>query len=83
MVGALVALAGGGGLWAYLGKRGSTKADLITIAQDAAARVIKGLTDEIERQDRFIMRQDARLAALELQDETCQRELAELKRRIL
>lgn len=68
----LVAVAGGGGLWAYLGGRGKTKNDLVTIATDAAAKVIKGLTDEIDRQDK-------RIADLELQDERCKKELAALK----
>jgi len=73
--GLLVAVVGGGGLWAYLGSRGKTKADLITIAQDAAGAVIHSLREEIHRlQDRIV--------DLEIQDERCRHDLAELRRRI-
>lgn len=70
--GALVAVVGGGGLWAYLGGKGRNKVDLVTIAQDAASSVIHNLTDEIERLKR-------RANALEAQDERCRAELAELR----
>ena len=73
--GVLVALVGGGGLWAWLGQRGKTKADLITIAQDAAAAVITSLREEIDRLTE-------RTVELEAQDERCRTELAEIKRRI-
>lgn len=69
---ALLGIAGGGGLWAYLGAKGKTKADLVTIAQDAAAKVI-------ERFERIVAQQDARIAELEAQDERCRTELALLK----
>lgn len=73
--GVLVAIVGGGGLWAYLGSRGKTKADLVTIAQDAAGSVIQSLREEIHRlQDR--------IGELEIQDERCRRDLADLRRRI-
>ena len=71
----LVALVGGGGVWAYLGGKNRNKVDLVTIAQDAAGRVIQSLTDEIERLHH-------RADALEAQDERCRTELAELRRRI-
>lgn len=71
----LVALVGGGGVWAYLGGKNRNKVDLVTIAQDAAGRVIQSLTDEIERLQH-------RADALEAQDERCRTELAELRRRI-
>jgi len=71
----LVALVGGGGVWAYLGGKNRNKVDLVTIAQDAAGRVIQSLTDEIERLHH-------RADALEAQDERCRNELADLRRRI-
>lgn len=49
IVAGAVTLAGGAGLWGYLGARGKTKADLVTIAQDAAGTVIQGLSDELAR----------------------------------
>lgn len=73
--GVLVAVVGGGGLWAYLGQKGKTKADLITIAQDAAGRVIQTLQHEIERLNE-------RIEELEAQDERCRAELADIKRRL-
>jgi len=73
--GALVAIVGGGGLWAYLGGKNRNKVDLVTIAQDAASKVIHNLTDEIERLKH-------RANALEDQDERCRAELAELRRLI-
>jgi len=71
----LVALVGGGGVWAYLGGKNRNKVDLVTIAQDAAGKVIHSLTEEIERLQH-------RADALEAQDERCRTELAELRRRI-
>lgn len=73
--GVLVAVVGGGGLWAYLGQKGKTKADLITIAQDAAAKVIETLQEEVGR-----LRE--RIVELEAQDERCRSELADIKRRL-
>lgn len=73
--GVLVALVGGGGLWAWLGQRGKTKADLITIAQDAAGKVIESLREEITRLNE-------RIVELEAQDERCRAELADIKRRL-
>lgn len=73
--GALVAVVGGGGLWAYLGGKSRNRVDLVTIAQDAAGKVIHNLTDEIERLKH-------RANALEAQDERCRAELAELRRMI-
>jgi len=70
-----VLTAGAGGLWAFLGTRNRNKVDLVTIAQDAAGKVITGLTDEIER-----MR--GRIDELEAQDERCRRDLADLRERI-
>lgn len=72
---ALVAVVGGGGLWAYLGGKGRNKVDLVTIAQDAAGQVIHNLTDELGR-----LR--VRIEELELQDERCRAELADLRRMI-
>jgi hypothetical protein len=71
----LVALVGGGGVWAYLGGKNRNKVDLVTIAQDAAGEVIHSLTEEIHRLQH-------RADALEAQDERCRTELAELRRRI-
>lgn len=71
----LVALVGGGGVWAYLGGKNRNKVDLVTIAQDAAEKVIHSLTEEIHRLQE-------RADALEAQDERCRTELAELRRRI-
>ena len=71
----LVALVGGGGVWAYLGGKNRNKVDLVTIAQDAAGKVIHSLTEEIQRLQH-------RADALEAQDERCRTELAELRRRI-
>jgi hypothetical protein len=71
----LVALVGGGGVWAYLGGKNRNKVDLVTIAQDAAGKVIHSLTEEIYRLQH-------RADALEAQDERCRTELAELRRRI-
>lgn len=86
IVAALVALVGGGGLWAYLGAHGKTKADLITIAQDAASKVISELRQEIERlrdeRDEDRRSFGARIEELESQDERCRTELADLKRRL-
>ncbi len=72
---ALVAVVGGGGVWAYLGGKGRNKVDLVTIAQDAAGAVIKTLHEELDR-----LR--IRIDELELQDERCRAELADLRRRI-
>jgi len=71
----LVAVVGGGGLWAYLGGQNKNKVDLVTIAQDAAGAVIKGLHDELDR-----MR--SRITELEAQDERCRKALDELRARI-
>ena len=71
--GVLVAVVGGGGLWAYLGSRGQTKADLITIAQDAATAVIHNLHDEMKRLQE-------RVTDVEAQHQECQHELAALRR---
>ena len=78
----LVALVGGGGVWAYLGGKNRNKVDLVTIAQDAAGKVIHSLTEEIHRLEALIERQDKRIEELEAQDERCRTELAELRRRI-
>jgi hypothetical protein len=71
----LVALVGGGGVWAYLGGKNRNKVDLVTIAQDAAGKVIHSLTEEIHRLQE-------RADKLEAQDERCRTELADLRRRI-
>ena len=73
--GAMVAVVGGGGLWAYLGGKGRNKVDLVTIAQDAAEKMFTRLEALIERQDK-------RIEELEAQDERCRNELADLRRRI-
>lgn len=75
IVGGLVTLVGGGGLWAYLGARGKTQADLITIAHDAAGKAIA-------QWEHIVKRQDERITELEAQDERCREELANLKRRM-
>jgi hypothetical protein len=80
--GALVAVVGGGGLWAYLGGKGRNKVDLVTIAQDAAKSVIDSLRDELDRQRHHSAGQDKRIEELEAQDERCRAELADLRRRI-
>ena len=67
--GILVAVVGGGGLWAYLGSRGKTKADLVTIAQDAAGEVVQMLREQIRHLQE-------RTDHLEAQDERCRLELA-------
>lgn len=79
---ALLAVVGGGGLWAYLGGKGRNRVDLVTIAQDAAKSVIGSLRDELDRQHTHSAGQDRRIEELEAQDERCRHELAELKRRI-
>ena len=71
----LVALVGGGGVWAYLGGKNRNKVDLVTIAQDAAEKMFTRLEALIERQDK-------RIEELEAQDERCRTELADLRRRI-
>lgn len=73
--GILVAVVGSGGLWAYVGSRGKARTDLVAIAQDAAKTVIQSLTDEIHRLQE-------RIGELEIQDERCRSELADLRRKI-
>ena len=73
--GVLVALVGGGGLFTWLRGMGRNKVDLVTIAQDAAGKVI-------ERFEKIVEQQDKRIEELEAQDERCRAELAEIKRRL-
>lgn len=78
----LMAVVGGGGVWAYLGGKSRNRVDLVTIAQDAAKSVIGSLREELDRQHSHSAGQDRRIEELEAQDERCRRELAELKRLI-
>jgi predicted nucleic acid-binding Zn-ribbon protein len=64
-----------GGIWAFVTSRNRNKVDLVTIAQDAASKVIESLNDEIERLQH-------RATALEAQDERCRRDLADLRERM-
>jgi len=68
-----------GGVWAWLGTRSKNRVDLVQIAQDAAAKVINNLTDQLDRQAAQIDELHTRCASLEKQDAQCRADLAKVR----